>query len=310
MFVDHIVQKPNNVTIGSTIPIDWDGFKRMLTYNNVNRRFSNPWLVESCLTKLQKRFNGSVEVSQIHVERRSLLKIDAKNRQLVKMSDNELLETNIESIVGSKAIIKMEVNGLVDGYSPSIAISLSGDGEQVAFGGAVTICSNLTIFNKDRFFSTHKRHSSNKKRMTPEELLKEIDGLFPRMEEVLEEDLSLIDKYKNEPVTRKQWDAFVGSLFGRIHYVNRKRLKREIAGVPAEMKQLPVTASSLADIVAEAIEPAHDVYRFQDGMTSVWNCINYGTEQLKTEHGISPHQVLQANTNWAELVMKHSFTDN
>ena len=112
------------------------------------------------------------------------------------------------------------------------------------------------------------------------------------------------------PVSQYQWDAFVGGLFSRIHYVNRKRLNKQIASLPPEMKNLPITASHLADIVAEAMEPAHEVYRFMDGMTSVWNCINYGTEQLKTVHGLPPQQILQVNANWADIVVDHRFSNN
>ena len=91
----------------------------------------------------------------------------------------------------------MEVKGLIEEYSPSVAISLSENGEQIAFGGSVAICSNLTILNKDRYFSTHQRHANrNMKRMTFEELLVQIDDLFPRMDAVLEDDLQAIERYK------------------------------------------------------------------------------------------------------------------
>lgn len=311
MFADYLVTPPQEIKLGKTIPLSWEGFQKMLTYNGVGRRFSNPDLVKTCLDRLQQNFGNVVKVTQIHVDRKSLLRLDQEKRQVVKMSDEELLEANISTIVGSKAIIKMEVKGLTEAYSPSIAISLSEHGEQIAFGGSVTICSNLTILNKDRYFSTHQRHANrNKKRMTFDELLVQIDDLFPRMDAVLEDDLKAIERYKNMPVSKYQWDAFVGSLFSRIHYVNRKRLNRQIASLPLEIKDLPITASHLADIVAEAVEPSHDVYRFVDGVSSVWNCINYGTEQLKAVHGLPPQQVLQANSNWADIVVGHQFSNN
>lgn len=61
----------------------------------------------------------------------------------------------------------------------------------------------------------------------------------------------------------------------QIH-VDRKRLNKQIVTVPSEMKELSI-ASHLANMVDEAIESAPDVYRFVDGATSIWNCINYGT---------------------------------
>lgn len=315
MFADYLINSAvqrSDSTLGKTIALSLDGFEKMLTFNDVDRRFNNPWLVSACAERLQKHVgNASVKVTQIHVDRKSLLRLNAGNKQLVKVTDEELLQSDISTIVGSRAIIKIEVDDLYDDYHPALAISLSESGEEVAFGGSVDICSNLTILSQDRCFSTHKRHADRSKpRLTTKELLTQLDELFPQTEQVLENDLRLIEQLKAQPVSIHHWNAFVGGLFSQIHYVNRKRLNKQIASLPKEVKDLPITASLLANVVAEAIEPAHDVYRFIDGMSNVWNCINYGTEQVKAYHGVPPQQILPNNTKWAELVLKHDFQGN
>ncbi len=318
MFSDYLISpvvQKSSYKLGKTIALSSEGFEKMLTFNEVSRRFSNPWLVNRCRDRLQKYIgNADVNITQIHVERSSLMKLDSDNRQLLKVDDDELLNADISNIVGRRAIIKMEVKGFTDEFHPAVAISLSELDETVAIGGSVNICSNFTIFSKDNRFFTHSRHSRHTNggvsRMTTDELLKELEKLFPKTEERLEQEIDFIEDLKKQQVSEKQWNAFVGQLFSRIHYVNRKRLRKEIAAVPKELKELPITSSLLADVVAEAIEPAHSVYNFVDGMTNKWNCINYGTEQIKTEHGHSPKLILEANSNWTELVLNHHFGSN
>lgn len=315
MFADYLntpITKRTTDSVGRTLNIKPEGFLKMLTYNDVDRRFSNPWLVRACYEALQQHANGAeVVITEIHLERSSLLKIDEKNQQVVKVTDEELLNAPIDKLIGQRAIIKMEVQGWTEDYVPAIAISLSEKGEEIAFGGSVSICNNFTILSSDRYLSTYRRHRDrSRQRMTTQELLTEIGELFPQTEKIFEEDLDRIDALKAQPVSKAQWQQFVGGLFSQIHYVNRKRLNRQIASVPAKLKDLPITAGMLANISAEAVEPAHATYEFVDGYTNKWNCINYGTEQVKTEHGVSPNAVLETNANWTQLVLAHDFSKN
>ncbi len=225
---------------------------------------------------------------------------------MVKVTDDKLLQSDISNIVGSRAIIKIEVEGLHVDYHPALTISLSDKGEEVAFGGSVDICSNLTILSRDNHFYTHQQHANRSKvRMTTHGLLCQFDQLFPKTEPVLE-DLRLIERLKNI----KEWNAFVGSLFNQVHYMNRKRLNKQISSLSKNVKELPITASLIADVVAEAVVPTHDVYRFLDGQSNVWNYINYGTEQMKTEHSIQPAQVLTSNAKWTDLRLVYGFGAN
>lgn len=315
MFADYLntpVAKRTTDSLGQTLSVKPEGFLKMLTYNDVDRRFSNPWLVAACQMTLQQHANGAeVVVTEVHLERNSLLKLDQENRQLSKVTDEELLNAPIENLVGRRAIIKMEVQGWNEDYVPAIAISLSELGEEIAFGGSVSVCNNFTILSSDHHFSTYSRHSDrSRERMSTQELLNKVSGLFPKAELILKEDLSLIESLKAQAVTVGQWNEFLGELFTQIHWVNRKRLNRQIASVPDEIKSLPITARMLANISAEAVEPAHPVYAFVDGMTNKWNCINYGTEQVKTEHGVSPKAVLETNANWTQLILDQDFSKN
>lgn len=313
MLTDYLIQpikETSHIQLGKTLTLMPEGFEKMLTYNE-HTRFSNPWIVNACRDALQKHVgNAEVIVSAIHVERNSLLQLNLKTNQVVKVTDAELLDAPIESLIGSRAIIKIEVRGLHDEYVPAIAINLNEHGEEIAIGGSVDVCSNFTILSSERRFTTHKRHrNKSKQRMTTTELLTKVNSLFPQTEKFLAQDLQIIEQLKNQPVSQAKWNEFMGGVFSQIHYVNRKRLNKQIATVPENIKNLPITASLLADIAAEAIEPAHDIYKFVDEYSTKWNCLNYGTEKIKAIHGLSPKLVLDANSNWTNLLLKHNFNN-
>lgn len=303
------LEKRTTDKMGKSIAIKYEAFMAMMTANGFGRRISNPWLVSACMEELQRNTRANVEISSIFIERESILKIDDENRQLIKVTDQELLEAEVESLIGSRVIIKIVAHGLHDEIFPSLAISLNEDGEEIALGENVSICNNFTIFGADRYHSTFARHADNtKQRLSTTELREVINKLFPKTEVFLEDDLKLIENLKSQPVTRPGWYQFTGELFGQIHYVNRMRLARRIKELPREVKELPITATILADIAAEAEAPAHVEYSWEQDRSNKWNVINYGTELLKVEHGISPRTVLENNFHWTDMVMKRNFS--
>lgn len=305
------VEKRTTDRLNKSIAIKPEAFMSMMTANGYDRRISNPWLVNACAEALQKYTHADVQIASVYLERDSILKIDHKSRQLAKVSDQELLEADVESLIGSRAIIKIVAHGLNDQIHPSVCISLNQEGEEIALGENVEICDNFTIFGAERYHSTFSRHANRMQRhLSAIELLESINKLFPQTEALLEHDLKLIEHLKSQVVPRAGWYQFTGELFGRIHFVNRMRLERRISQLPREIKELPVTATLLANIVAEAESPSHSAYEWEGDLSNKWNVLNYGTELLKVEQGISPSLVLESNFQWADLVLNRTFSTN
>ena len=260
----------------------------------------------NCLPKTRNEW-CEVEIEAIHVERKSVLKLDKEKRLLLEVNDDELLQSRPNQLVASKAIVKMNVNGLNKEYSPSVAIALDSKAEEIAFGTNVKICSNFTIFSADCRFSTRER---TKKRLITQELLEMINKLIPNTEKHFEQALERIDSLTKQVVTKAQWNQFIGEWFSKIHYVNRMRLARIISKVPKEIKELPLTAALLAEICAEAIEPSHSIYDWEGEITNKWNCLNYGTEIIKASRGLATQAVIDNNIRWTSLLLGYNFSDN
>lgn len=310
LFRDYIlspVERRTTDKLNKSIQIQPEGFLQMLTNNSYDRRFTNSWVVEECLEQFQKHVpSATVEISEVYVERKSIQRID--ERQLTLVTDEELLDSPSNSLIASKAIVKIQAKGLSDSYNPALAIHLTDKGESVGFGGNVTVCNNFTILNPDRLFSTFQRHRNRtKERMTTKELTEQLVDLFPSTELILTEELGLIEELKQSVVTRPQWHSFSGALFGRIHYVNRMRLDRQIATVPAEVKALPITAAMMAEISAEGESPSYNVYEWDGELNNKWSLINFGTGKIKVENGANPMTVLQTNLDWTKMVMAAEF---
>lgn len=316
-FADYLMSDVTNSsrTVGNlsnVLNIEPEGFLQMMTNNGYDRRFSNSWVIEACQEKFQKHLPTSeIVVASVNVERASIQKFDQENRQLLLISDQELLDCSADTLIASKVIVKLEARNLYDDYRPSMAINLSPDGEEIAFGNTVDICTNFTILNADRRFSSHPRHRDRSKRfMTIQDLMNEIDKIFPRIEENLESDLNFIDELKKITVHRSEWHTLVGELFSRIHYVNRQRLAKNIAAIPVEMKTLPITASILANISAESISPSHPEYEWEGDYINKWNLINFGTEIIKLESGAPPASWMETTENWGKLIIERDFSAN
>jgi hypothetical protein len=277
------LQQRTTDRLGAALQISPEAFPRMVTRNGLDRRIGNPWLVEACATALQDAMPTSrVTIGSVHVERKSLCAINMGTRQLVELSDVELLATDVNNLIASRAIVTVDVQGLDAEFRPTLAINISPEGEEVAFGTTVDICTNFTIFSADRRFSTFQRHRDRTRpRLTTNDLLTQINGLIQSTEDILEGDLQEIDALRHQPVTRSQWHELAGELFTQVHYVNRQRLARNISALSAEEKALPVTASLLADIVAEAKQPTHEVYAWDGELSNRRNLVNFGTEQIK-----------------------------
>lgn len=313
-FSDHIlspiqVQQRSTDKLGHVLQIAPAAFQQMLTNNGFDRRIANHWLVEHCAEALQNALpSAQVSIASVHIERESLQGINLNNRQLVQLSDEELLNADPNFLIASKAIVTIDVQGLGDDYRPTLAINMGPEGEEIAFGTTVNICTNFTILSANRRMSTLQRHRDRSKpRLTTSDLLKQIEALIGHTEAVYASDLTAIDQLKQQPVTRRQWHELAGELFSQVHYVNRQRLARNIAAVSEEEKALPVTANLLANIVAEARQPSHEVYAWEGNETNRWNLVNFGTEQIKLQHGVPGNSWLQTSAAWAELIQQRSF---
>ncbi len=302
--IDQQKETPN---LTKVLQVEPTAFLNMFTYNDVNRRHSNSWLLEACIENLSKHVKGGfVNINSIYIERNSILKVDQTKKQVQKVTDAELLETSPKNLVCNRAIIKIEVEGLSQDYFPAIAINLNEHGEEIAFGGNVKICNNFTILSAERRFSTFEK----RKKISTNELLEQVKKLFPKTEKILAKDLKQIEQLKQTPVTRKQWNGFVGKLFGQIHYVNKMRLARRIAEVPNEIKALPITANLLAEITAEGYKPSYNSYEWEENVSNKWKVLNFGTEKTKAIHGISTKSVLDVNANWTKTVLDYNFSNN
>ena len=298
--------------LNKILHIHSDAFLAMLTQNGRDRRLANYQVVETCMERLQRHV-GSAEVrfGAVHLERDSLQRLDIKTRQLVKATDEELLAASPDTLVASKAILTLEVRGMHDDFRPTMAINLSPEGEEIAFGNTVNICTNFTILHADRRFSTLQRHRDKERpALRVQELIEAVDGIFPEVERYLEQDLALVERLKNQPVQRTEWNALLGELFSQIQYVNRQRLAANISAVPDALKKLPITASLLANIAAESMAPSHGVYAWDGDWSNKWHLINFGTEVIKLERGAPPISWMETNANWASLVMARDFSQN
>lgn len=298
--------------LGNVLHIEPEGFLQMMTNNGYHRRLSNDWIVKASLDMLQKHVSkGEAIISAVHIERESIQKIDPESRQLMRVSDEELLESHTNNLIASKAIIMLTVNNLYDDYHPSMAINISPEGEEIAFGNTVQICTNFTILQADNRFSTFQRHRDKSSGyLSLDALMKEVSGIFPKIETNLERDLKLIEELKQQKVHRDKWNMLLGELFSRIHYVNRQRLSRNIAALPAEVKNLPITSTLLAEIAAESVKPSHPDYFWDGDYSNKWNLINFGTEKIKLEAGVAPSTWMQTSANWAELIQERNFYAN
>ena len=63
MFLDYVLNQTDTETVpklGRTIQVTFQGFKQMFSYNSVDRRVANPWLIEKCATAFQKHVTNGV----------------------------------------------------------------------------------------------------------------------------------------------------------------------------------------------------------------------------------------------------------
>lgn len=325
MFREHILNqhspKPRKKSdLPKSLLLTPKAFFSLYTKNDQYRRVSNPDLVRRCGESLSNHVkDGNVRIESIYVERASMLKMDEHTRQFMKIeTDEELLSAQPEQLIAERAIIKFVVDGLNDDYRPSLAINLNESGEEIVFGGNVTICDNFTIFGADRQFSSfdfNKGKVKGKKERsqritTVEQVMQQVEKLYPKTHDLLQDDLAYIEQLEQQEVTREQWNEFVGNYFSRIHYVNRMRLARRITEVSENVKNLPITGQILSSIAAEGYQPSYEAYAWEGNMSNRWKCLNFGTEKTKVEHGISSKTVLDWNSKWTNLILNHEFSNN
>lgn len=304
-FSTHLINA--EISLPKTLQITSEAFMKSYTQNDIGKGISNPLLMQICMEMLANDVpNEKVVFESIFIDKAGLKVIEPETKQVIKVTDEELLNCNPEALIITKGIAKISVEGLNDKFRPSIAVIFDDKGIQLAYGTMVNVCTNYTIFGAERRFSTYGKGKN--RRYSVEDLLQQMKSLFPKTEQLLAQDLDLIEKLKQEKLTRNQWNSFVDGLYCQSHYVNRMRLTRRIREVPENIKALPITANTLAAVCAESYAPSHEVYEWDGNISNKWNAINYFTEVCKTSQGHNHSTLLEANHKWTQLVINNDFS--
>lgn len=271
-------------------------------------------LFEQCGAMLTSVSKGQYEVQydDLYIDKRYLMSVDTREKVIHQIDDQQLLNTDIRQLVVARAIGKLTIKGFHSEFSPSLAINISEKGTEFALGEMVSICSNFTILRSDLFFSTFQKikgANGNYVRLSIPDILRRLRKYMQEMERQFEEDFQKIETLKAITISQAEFHRFLGKMFSLIENVNHHRVQRTIKQLKGN-KSLPITGRQLGQIAVEAYQPRHDIYRWKNDQTTLWNLINYGTEILKFHRGSDSASVLRANSNWVNLVQSFPFKTN
>jgi hypothetical protein len=287
-------------------------------YTNVdgtNNLYNKGELVDRIASAWDDKLKGKADIviTSAHIDRNTLVKVDNEKRIISDVSDAELDRIEIGQVAFGRGIFKIEARGLADGYSPAIAVNINENGDEFAWGSEVNICSNFTILRADNILSTYHKVpaaglSGNMTKESLSSIMKQFGIFMAETEAKFQEEQTLIEELKNQPVTKSEFFGMIGDCFTKIQWVNHNRVQRTISNI--KDKELAVNGLQLGRIAVEAYAPSYPVYNWDGDVTTRWNIVNYGTEVLKFERGSDMVTVLRANSNWVNLVRNYNFNNN
>lgn len=295
------------VKLPNALSLKLEDFKQTYTLNNTLRRINHGNMIDS-IAEAWTRTAGTtqIQIEELMVKKDDLSFIDDNNKIVHKMAKEDwALDLPLDRIIVNRAMVKLRAN-LGESYNPCLAIKMSADGEEFAFGEDVKLCNNFTILQAERRFSTQDLYrGKSKEAYSLKAIVSEVEKWLGHTAQIYELDTALIEMLKTCEVDKKDWYAFVGDLFAKIQFVNNARLQRNIATLPKETKELAITSAQLGRIAVEGEKPAHLEYAFsEEGIGTAWNLVNFGTEQLKYHRTNDADTLLQANGRWVEAVKK------
>ena len=315
MLLKEVVQNPvtledGSVTMPRAMSIKASTFKNLWTVKNSSDAVNNSVLVDRIADMWSGKLSGNLEpeITEIYVPKNCIYNIDTKKRVISEASDHQLAEMDIESLAISRAIAKIEVQGLSGTTAPAIAININEKGEEFGWGVNVSLCSNMTIMSYEHLVSTYRKirgAGGSYTKMNLENIMGQMERYMEDMDKQFEEEQKQIAVWKEHFITRDEYFRFMGMQFNKIQVVNHHRVQRRIEEL--EDKELAVNGVQLGRIAVEANNPSYEDYKWDEENTSLWNVINWGTEVLKFQNGSDSATVLEANRNWIQAVDGFSF---